>query len=581
MKEDPSFLHLAIDLKLPADGVTQTFGFIARKGGGKTYAATKLAEEMIAAGAQVVCMDPVGNWYGLRLGADGKQQGLSIYVFGGERGDIPLHPDAGAKVARLLVEKRISAVLDVSSFRKGDRRRFATDFAEEFFHSKKSQRSPVHLFLEEAQKLVPQVPEQDERRMLGAFEDIVRLGRNYGIGATMISQRPQSINKEVLSQVECLVVGQINGVHERKAIDAWVSEHGLDRGLLGELPSLKIGQMFVWSPQWLKVFKKVEISAKRTLDASATPKLGHTLITAGELSPMDIQSLERDFSDAIERAKADDPRELKNRIAELEKQAASKSITTPALAEIERHREESRRQMREGVERAERVFRKLVDDMEPHVSGLQKGLERFALEFSDALAKINQAVVPKAQTRPAEPQATVAVPTPLSYAPAPANGHVSNGTGEKLAGGERKILTVLAQYPTGRNKVQIALIAGYSHNGGGFNNYLSGLRSRGLIEGSGDSLRATRSGLNALGSYDPLPTGQDLLSYWCGQVGKAERSILTHLATSYPRAISKEELGVATGYESSGGGFNNALSRLRTLELIQGRGEIRMSEELA
>src|SRR6185295_5902010 len=135
--------------------------------------------------------------------------------------------------------------------------------------------------------------EQDERRMLGAFEDIVRLGRNYGIGATMISQRPQSINKEVLSQVECLVVGQINGVHERKAIDAWVSEHGLDRGLLGELPSLKIGQMFVWSPQWLKVFKKVEISAKRTLDASATPKLGHTLITAGELSPMDIQSLER------------------------------------------------------------------------------------------------------------------------------------------------------------------------------------------------------------------------------------------------------------------------------------------------
>jgi hypothetical protein len=29
-----------------------------------------------------------------------------------------------------------------------------------------------------------------------------------------------------------------------------------------------------------------------------------------------------------------------------------------------------------------------------------------------------------------------------------------------------------------------------------------------------------------------------------------------------------------------GGGFNNALSRLRTLELISGRGELRVSEEL-
>jgi hypothetical protein len=33
------------------------------------------------------------------------------------------------------------------------------------------------------------------------------------------------------------------------------------------------------------------------------------------------------------------------------------------------------------------------------------------------------------------------------------------------------------------------------------------------------------------------------------------------------------------GYEASGGGFNNALGRLRTLELVQGRGELRASDE--
>lgn len=47
-----------------------------------------------------------------------------------------------------------------------------------------------------------------------------------------------------------------------------------------------------------------------------------------------------------------------------------------------------------------------------------------------------------------------------------------------------------------------------------------------------------------------------------------------------PRAVTKEALAEATGYASAGGGFNNALSRLRTLELINGSGEVRLSETL-
>jgi DNA helicase HerA-like ATPase len=47
--------------------------------------------------------------------------------------------------------------------------------------------------------------------MVGIYEEIIRLGRNYGIGVSMITQRPQSVNKEVLNQTECLFVGQVNG----------------------------------------------------------------------------------------------------------------------------------------------------------------------------------------------------------------------------------------------------------------------------------------------------------------------------------------------------------------------------------
>ncbi len=149
-----------------------------------------------------------------------------------------------------------------------------------------------------------------------------------------------------------------------------------------------------------------------------------------------------------------------------------------------------------------------------------------------------------------------------------------------MAGGERRILTVLAQYPGGRSKRQVAIFAGYAINGGGFNNYLSALRSKGWMEGRGDDLRITDAGLAALGSYDPLPTGRDLLDHWLRQLDKAPRLILETLAGAYPAALTKDEVAARAGYQPNGGGFNNALSRLRTLELIDGRGELRASEVL-
>jgi hypothetical protein len=39
----------------------------------------------------------------------------------------------------------------------------------------------------------------------------------------------------------------------------------------------------------------------------------------------------------------------------------------------------------------------------------------------------------------------------------------------KLASSERRILTVLGQYPEGRSKVQVAILSGYAPNGGEFN----------------------------------------------------------------------------------------------------------------
>ena len=74
--------------------------------------------------------------------------------------------------------------------------------------------------------------------------------------------------------------------------------------------------------------------------------------------------------------------------------------------------------------------------------------------------------------------------------------------------------------------------------------------------------------------------GSALIDHWRSQLGTAERLILETLTQVYPDALSKKEVAAKAGYEANGGGFNNPF-RLRTLELVQGRGDLRASDNLS
>lgn len=86
-------LHLSSGLALPLDTVTQKLAWLGVTGSGKTYGASKLAELLWHAGAQIVVVDPVGVWYGIRLAKNGKKpSAITIPIFGGLHGDVPLEP---------------------------------------------------------------------------------------------------------------------------------------------------------------------------------------------------------------------------------------------------------------------------------------------------------------------------------------------------------------------------------------------------------------------------------------------------------------------------------------------------------
>lgn len=547
-------IPFARGLSLPEEAVTETFAFIGRRGSGKTYGCGVLVEGMLDIGAQVVIFDPIGNWYGLRAG----RVRFNVPILGGEHGDIPLEPTGGSLIANIIIDKNTSAVLDLSSFTKKQRRTFVADFAERLFHRKKTKRSPLHVVFEEAQVFAPQRIPRGEERMLGAVEDIVRLGRNYGIGVSLITQRPQSVNKEVLNQVEALVVFQINGSHERKAIEAWVVHQGIDtHEMVKELPSLPRGTAFLWSPQWLGKLVKIRVLKKRSADTSATPTVSsrkHAVASTTPLSKKDLATLQKAMADTVERAKENDPKELRRLIAELERQlqkvpaARVERIEVPVLyptdiANIQTEIGE--------IKGASEMLANLA-------ASLQKSLDR----CQSAIAK-----------QPAPPTGAQRGPTPQRVhsgrsGPTPRR---TNGASVHLRKGALRMLGCMgALYPTTMTKRQVAGAAKMKSTGGTFNTYWGDLRKNGFMTEVNDGRwQITDEGFTLLGASAPtMPKDMDgRLDYWRERLRAGAVRILDELHRAWifdSRAgVAKDVLATNVDMTVSGGTFNTYLGILK------------------
>ena len=537
-------LRLAEQLELPRDAATQTYGFIARKGGGKTYAAGKLVEELLALDVPVIVIDPIGNWYGLQIARDGKGEGFRIPVFGGARANVPVLAGQGDALARLIASRNLSAVIDVSSFRKNERKRFVADFAESLFHEIKTQPAPRLVVFEEAQVFAPQRAGSGNERLLGAVEDIVRLGRNYGLGSALISQRPQSVNKEVLNQVEALFVGQLSGPQERKTIADWVTERGADRRLLEELPGLEPGTMVVWSPQWLRLLRKVKIGRKRTFDASATPVLGKQRAAQPRASTLDVDELRCALSALAEPTP-------KRSVGKAD--SVRLAMLDAELAKL----------------RAREVDREQMTLVASRISTALQALQQLTAELMQLLAGAAHsapAAVPEPVTAP------VVVSPRAPAQPRSPRAKPSSTASRPLRAGAMRMLTALATFHPGvMTRPQIARAAGLRVTSGTFSTYWSELRQQGYLEDAGAGLfRATDRGLAALGSARPTvpQTFAERRAFWEARLRAGERRLLEFVVAAGDAGISREELAARAQMSVTSGTFSTYLSTLSNNRLI-------------
>lgn len=586
-EEAVSKLRIAPGLELDADYMGGgTFALLAKKGAGKTYQGRVICEELWKAKVPFVALDPMDAWWGLRAAADGKGEGIPVAIFGGPHGDAPLERTSGKLMADLVVDEGLSMVLSLKHFgSRAAERQFALDFLERLYRRNSEL---VHLLIDEADLFAPQKPQEGDKQLLGVTENIVRRGRNSGIGITLITQRPAVLNKDVLTQVDGLCVMRMLGPQDRDAIDDWVGEHGdtgLGKDVKGSLPDLATGECWWWVPE-LGVLKRVTVRAARTFDSSPTRKRGHQGRDPKSFADVDMGAIEKLMADTIERAKAEDPKELRARIRELEKQLRDRPaeaepqtvvetievpVEVPVLKPgntLETVLLPVLRKMPELLEQATAELQKLLEETAATTNGKggPHGTERQGARRTEPPARRDLRPARKALEHARRPGGGAS--RDVRQEAAPAEGDFTP------SGPQQRILDALAALEAigvpEAHKTQLALFSKASPKSSAYTNNLGALRTAGLIEYPvpGRS-RLTEAG-RALADGGSAPSSvEELHDFVFSLVGKAKARLLSELIDVYEgEPLTKQELAERAGASATSSAFTNNLGNLRSLGLI-------------
>lgn len=426
-----------------------------------------------------------------------------------------------------------------------------------------------------------------EQDMLHAFTRMAKLGRNFGIGVSLISQRPQEVNKKVLNMTEVMFAFQMRGPQERKTIKDWSSDKDLEHDIIGDLPSLAVGDCFISSPQWLQIERKIHIAKKRTADVSSTPTVGTAAGPAKPLTPIDLEQLRGTMAATIEKAKAEDPKELNKRIRALERDLteARRGNGRPDPAAVQQLVEaavsRATHNLWRDLDRWRTALRVPMDRAQREVTGAAAALASLTEAFEQPLSSS-----PPEQGSPPPVGALRSTSTPplvrqsgtqaTRSAVTPARGRGDVAPAEGLSRPQQRMLNALAtMYELTRGSMEhvprnvIAALSQQSPRSSGWDKNLSTLRTRGLIAyPDADTMALTRDG-EALATPDSTITSlADLHAAWRDLVSRPQWRMLDALISVCPDSMDRSALAAESGQSPASSGWDKNLSTLRSLGVI-------------
>ena len=450
------------------------------------------------AGIQTIVLDHQGEFASLREAVD--------VLLVGAGGELPPNPRHAALLARRLLEYKVSAVLDLYELKLADRRRFVRLFLESLIHLPRELWRPTLVILDEAHLYCPERG-SGEAESTEAVISLMSQGRKRGYAGIIATQRLSKLHKDAVAEANNVIIGRTwLDADQAKAGDAL----GLSKTDRIKLRDLGQGEFYAFGP----ALHHAGVARFRSDPVRTThPRPGERHLLTAPVPSRAIRGILGKFAD-LPREAEDEIHGLdqaRRRILDLERQIKNTKRVDVAPA---MNRAAMEVAVNAAVKRERLAWKREMDLVNTRFRQALTGISSTA----ESLAKV------KALLEDVKLADSIVAAVPVAISSSHSNGaaapvssrrHVivnPNGS-SKLASGERKILTALAQYGNGRSKVQVAVLTGYAVSGGGFNNYLGALRSRELIIGDGDNLRITVNGVRELGSWEPLPAGPGLVDY--------------------------------------------------------------------
>jgi hypothetical protein len=563
-------------MDLPIDAALARYVDLGKSGAGKSNTLIVKAEEFIRAGVPVWEMDPLGNLYGQRSGADGNSAGLPIVVFGGAHADLEL-PSA-TSACDLVAHERLSAIFDLSELEWTEQRAFAEAFCTHLIYLADRIDLVGHLMLDEADRFAPNTIGYN------ACKVFARVARNKSIGWTFSTQRPQILSPEVIESANVICAMRIPSDLAQESILRKVS------GLVGkkragemiqQLAAMKKGECwFIPDSDWLPHLSEDEEAEptrfrwrlRDTFDSTSPRRIGEARIEAKVTAEIDIDRLREKLAtsdDVVTNSTNDsnstkysdeEDEKLRCRIEELE------GIEARYLELVEENSRLANDLTRAAVAEAQAVERPVF--AEPELKAFSDLAQRLFWTAGD-LKKLGQSIVERIESAMLAMQEGAPLPitreavSQVSTPQIAANEAAPNG----LSGPDTRFLTVLWRRSGAKTtRRQLGALAKYSPKSSTFANYVSSLRVRGYISADGGLVAITDAGRAALGKTSkPSPIKpSELLESWCDILGGSAARMLRILVEHYPRDLTRSELAERAGMSPTSSTFANYVSLLRT-----------------
>ena len=573
-----------------------------KTGAGKSSVLRWIVEQLLDQGKRVCIIDPKGDWWGIKSSADGKKAGYPLVIFGDQKvhlsDSIPINARVGREVAELVASGNRPCVIGFRGWMPGDRTKFWIDFASTIFNKNTA---PLVLVIDEFHNFAMQgkVLDPEAGKCLHWSNRILTEGRGSGIRVMMSSQRPQKVHKDSLTCAETLIAMRVIHKLDRDAFKDWIDGAGdQERGkmVLNSLAEMARGEAFVWYPEG-KFFERVKFPKFRTFDSFKSPTGDEKQHEPKGWADIDLGEVKDRLAGAIEEAKANDPKELRQQLARTKKDLdvalRTKDAPTASLSETKEAQKEAHkyRTLLEGAmkilaeittrnfdstvpkEQIEAAIKSAVDNavkrVEGAIEGRKKEFEGFKKNIHAALrrmqAQLDTDIQVKVDVKHNEPHTVTVSPRTQQTAVVPLSGELTNP--------EQRIIDAIAWMEsigtTEPEQPAVAFLAGYRYGGGAYNNPRGSLRSKGLVEYRGNKIALTDSGRQLANQQEHSLTTEELQKRVMDRLPTPEQRVLAPLLKAYPDTMTNESLAEASGYVVNTGGYNNPRGRLRTLGLIE------------